>query len=115
MESGYREQMGMLLELVRAELRRLRSSNAMPESCVAEMVKAVPTSLVRDIVNDARRSNDVGWLKPPEGPAVQRGTGWVTPPGLSDSVPGLKYIDQMIDVQDLVDKKELEGKFKRRI
>jgi hypothetical protein len=116
----------LLLEAVREQLANIRRGGVMPQSVYDACTAVVDDKLMRDIVADARRSNSPGWLppqgkvdlaevnKPDTGKPVERGTGWspldpISPP------PGIKYIDQMIDVQDALDKIKLEGKFKRRI
>ena len=40
-------------------------------------------------------------------PEVKRGSGWGDPAPLSQP-PGIKYIDQQIDVQDAIDRAELK-------
>jgi hypothetical protein len=50
-----------------------------------------------------------GFGEPPKSTsvgAVERGSGWVEPAKL-DSPPGLKYVDQQLDVADAIDKTEL--------
>ena len=103
-----REQLEMLLELVRAKKARLRmGSNWLPPSAVADCVSAVDDKLMSDIVADARRSNDPGFLKPEErAKPVVRGSGWSPLSPLENSVPGIKYVDQQCDVQDALDRAE---------
>ena len=52
-----------------------------------------------------------GFGSPPRpgggGEPIERGSGWSDPAALSQP-PGLKYIDQQIDVQDALDKAELK-------
>jgi hypothetical protein len=53
-----------------------------------------------------------GGVGPPPtstGGVVERGSGWVEPQPLT-SPPGLKYVDQQLDVADAIDKRELERK-----
>ena len=59
------------------EKAKLRAGSSwFPPSALEDMVKAVPDTLVRDLVNDGRRSNEPGFLKPEGGKGVERGTGW---------------------------------------
>ena len=84
----------------------------MPASAVKAMAQIVP---------DPKSSpgfNRHAWLQtkgpgepggfgaPPTvgGKPVERGSGWVEP--LPHSVPGLRYVDQLCDVQDAIDKGE---------
>jgi hypothetical protein len=114
-----RELQQLLLEAVR-EMRR--GGSAVPQSFYDTCAAAVPTDLIQSIVADNRKgvSEPSGWLPPEkrqvpeEGKAAVRSSGW-SPLDPISSPPGLKYIDQMIDVQDAIDKRELEGKLKRRI
>jgi hypothetical protein len=94
-------------------LRELKSGpmGCMPQSAIDDLAKAVPDTLVRDIVNDNRKGPSVpGWL-PPEKPGepVKNTGGWVKPNELG-TPSGTKYIDQMCDVQDAIDRRELERK-----
>jgi hypothetical protein len=78
-----------------------------------EMMKAVDDATMRDIVADSRRSREPSSILPPtrEKP-VERGTGWREPRPL-ESPPGLKYVDQQLDVADELERrkraKELKG------
>jgi hypothetical protein len=78
------EQLRNLHAVVRAALQtyaKFQGQNLMPASAVAEMAKAVPDELVRDIVNDLRSGPGVpGWLPPPKSEPVVRGTGWQSAP-----------------------------------
>jgi hypothetical protein len=105
-----REMLEQLGELAKMERARIRagggSGGCMPPSVTDDLVKAVPDTLVRDLVNDARRSNDVGWLKPPEGKAVEKGSGWAPAVPLEGSVPGVQHIDAIAAFFDRKDREE---------
>jgi hypothetical protein len=110
-----KEMLEQLLELVRLEKARLRSEGgALPESAVADLAAAVPTELIQSIVTDNRRGvSEPGWLPPPKhDPEKTKGSGWSNPVPLEGSVPGVKWADQMMDVQDALDRKEREKQFK---
>lgn len=50
-----------------------------------------------------------GFGEPPKSTGakpVERGSGWLEPAKL-ESPPGLRYVDQQIDVQDAIDKRDL--------
>ena len=94
-------------------LRELKTGaqglGCMPASAVQDLAKAVPDQLVRDIVADNRHGvSQPGWLKPESGEPVKRGDGWQKPQPYS--VPGLKYVDQLCDVQDAIDRRDLVKK-----
>jgi hypothetical protein len=62
--------------------------------------------------NQNKGPGEPGGFGPPPKPTVgvgevKRGSGWVDPQRL-DQPSGIKYIDQQIDVQDAIDKAELE-------
>jgi hypothetical protein len=79
----------------------------MPASAVEDLVKAVPDEMVHAIVHDNRRGiPEPGSLAGSSGGPVVRGTGWQKPLPLEGSVPGIRYVDQLCDVQDAVDKAE---------
>jgi hypothetical protein len=69
-------------------------------------VKYDPNAFARN-----RLSEPGGFGGPPKSRTVsepeKRGSGWVDPLKL-DQPPGIKYIDQQIDVQDAIDKAELK-------
>ena len=102
------EQLLELLVLVRRCKEALRDGGGiglMPASAVQDLVKAVPDDLVQAIVQDHRHGpGEPGWL-PPEKPTERaKGSGWQKPLPLEGSVPGIKYVDQLCDVQDAVDR-----------
>jgi hypothetical protein len=78
----------------------------LPASAVKAMVDVVPD--FRGIAQEQKHGrSEPGFLKPTEAGPVVRGTGWQNPEPLGNP-PGIKYVDQLIDVQDAVDKRELE-------
>ena len=84
----------------------------LPPSAAKAMAAIVPDMKDRSKLPDTRRPSypEPGGFGPPKsGPskAVDRGSGWVEPSKL-EGPPGLKYVDQQIDVQDAIDKAELK-------
>jgi hypothetical protein len=104
-----------------AELRRFLNAHKLPEY-MSDLTKAVPTDLVRDIVNDFRSYNPHPAQDPsakvvPQGagrvidgndaPVASHGTGWVDAPKVDDwRPPGLSICDQLMDQADAIDKAE---------
>jgi hypothetical protein len=71
------------------------------------MVRAVPTSLMRDIFNDFRgdRPQSTSMIKHDPTPPVPRGTGWVTP--LTAALPpGINIIDRMVEAASAQERAE---------
>jgi len=95
------EQLRNLHAVVRAALQtyaRLQGQGLMPPSAVAEMAKAVPDDLMRDIVKDLRSGPGVpGWLPPPKSEPVVRGTGWQSLAKPEDRSRQFAMFDQMVD------------------
>jgi hypothetical protein len=96
------EQLRNLHDVVRAALQtyaKVQGQNPMPNSAVAEMAKAVPDDLMRDIVNDLKHGPGVPGLLPPSKPGepVQRGSGWRSPPKPEDRSRQFAMFDQMVD------------------
>jgi hypothetical protein len=96
------EQLRNLHAVVRAALQtyaKVQGQNPMPNSAVAEMAKAVPDDLMRDIVKDLRSGPGVpGWLPPSKpGEPVVRGTGWQSPPKAEDRSRQFAVFDAMVD------------------
>jgi hypothetical protein len=107
------DDLGKLLAIIR-QAKAMFAGAGMPPSAIEEMAKAVPDKLVREIVDDHRHGRaEPGFLKPSESAPVVRGSGWVEPVPLGNP-PGIKYVDQLIDVQDAVDKRELEKRLRGR-
>src|SRR5215831_13557820 len=95
------------------ELKASASVGVMPASAVRAMTDVVDDRLMADIVNDNRHGVPVpsGLAGPSTASGVVKATGWQNPVPL-ESPPGIQYIDQMIDVQDALDRRELERKLK---
>jgi hypothetical protein len=83
-----------LLDLI----RKLKAADGcrLPASAIAEMDKAVPTDLIRQIVTDNRRSSLPGWLPPPKSEPVVRGSGWQSPPKPEDRSTQFALFDAMV-------------------
>src|SRR6266436_8203208 len=82
----------------------------LPASAVKAMCDVVPD--FRGIAQEQKHGrSEPGFLKPTEAGPVVRGTGWQNPVPLVVP-PGIKYVDQLIDVQDAVDKRELEKRLR---
>jgi hypothetical protein len=103
-----------LLGLIREAkaLYGYRDGMSMPPSAVAKMTEVVGDQLMKDIVKDLRKGRaEPGWFKPTGAPPVERGTGWVKPLKHSDP-SGQRYVDQMMDVQDALDRRDLERRLR---
>ena len=86
---------------VAAEAKRLGVSEA-----TLEASRAVPTSLVQDIVSDFRRGvAQPSSIAAPSKPKVEpkKGTGWSEPLPLSNP-PGVDLADRLTDQQDQIDR-----------
>jgi hypothetical protein len=94
----------------------------MPPSVLAEMVRAVPDRMLRDIVHDNRApTGRPGMIPSSQQPTGVRGTnvagsgtGWARETPLGPP-PGVNYADRLMDHQDAKDRAELierEAKFK---
>lgn len=109
-----REDLLKLLGLIR-EARTLyahRDGMSMPPSAVAKMTEVVGTELMKDIVKDLRKGRAEPGFLPPSGPPPVKGGGWVKP--LEHSNPsGLRYIDRAMDVQDALDRRDLQNRLRR--
>ena len=102
------EQLLRLLLLTRKTREALAnvSCGAMPSSAVQDLANAVPDNLVQAIVADNRRGiSEPGWLPPTPVEPKPRTRGWQKPDPLG-LPPGIKYVDQLCDVQDAVDRGE---------
>jgi hypothetical protein len=83
----------------------------LPPSAAKAMAAVVPDIKDRSKLPDTRRASypEPGGFGPPKTgsePVKPRGSGWVEPAKL-DNPPGLKYVDQQLDVADAIDKAEL--------
>jgi hypothetical protein len=79
---------------------------SMPPSAIAEMVRAVPDRVVREVTTDSLRRPPP---TPPPSAEPKKGTGWrelepLKPP------PGIELLDRMMDVEDAKDKAALIDK-----
>jgi hypothetical protein len=83
----------------------------MPPSVLAEMVKAVPDRMLRDIVHDNRAPTGRPGMIPSSqqassaGPSAGDGKGWAREIPLGPPA-GIRYVDQQIDAQDAKDRAE---------
>jgi hypothetical protein len=80
---------------------------SMDRATMAAFAAAVPDHLVRSVVSDNMRSAPVA--KPAEGPVVPSERGWRDQVPL-EHPPGVKIIDQMMDAEDVVWRRELAKK-----
>jgi hypothetical protein len=105
-----RDQAEALLALIR-KARAMFGSGAMPRSAVEDLVKAVPDEQVRAIVKDLGKgpAQPGKLLEEPKG--VVRGSGWAKEAPL-EPPPGVKWVDQLCDVQDAIDRRELEKRLR---
>jgi hypothetical protein len=87
----------------------------LPASAVAAMVDVVPD--MRAIAQEQKHRGEPGGFgsgKSAVSEIGERGSGWSKP--VPDGLPpGIKYIDQMVDVQDGLDRRERMRGFVRRI
>jgi hypothetical protein len=80
------------------------SRMSMPPSALAEVLKATPDGLMRDIMSDARRNSTLSPLGG-EAPARERGTGWQTAQSLSNP-PGVAIADRLMIAADAKERAE---------
>lgn len=96
-----------LLALIK-EARALFGAQGMgmSASAVKAMTDVVDDKQMHQIVQEHRSGRaEPGWVKPGEKVQVPRGSGWAKPVDLG-SPSSIRYIDQMCDVQDAIDKAE---------
>jgi hypothetical protein len=110
-----REQLVQLLALIK-EAKTLyghRDGMSMPPSAVTKMTEVVDDKQMKAIVDCLRGGRaEPGFLPAGKSPPPVSGGGWVKP--LDHSSPsGLRYIDRAMDVQDLLDKRELQNRLRR--
>jgi hypothetical protein len=100
------QQLAKLLALIR-EAKAMFGSGVMPRSAIQAMTDVVDDKLAREIVSDLRSGvgEPGGFLGPEKTVPKERGSGWQKPTEMG-SPPGIKYIDQMCDVQDAMDRIE---------
>ena len=103
------------------EFRRVLNAAKLPEY-MSDLVKTVPTDLVRDIVSDFRNYSPTPRADPsakvvPVGagrvidgndtPVASTGSGWADSPQIKDwKPPGLEHMDRMMDQADAIDRAE---------
>ena len=104
------------------EFRRVLNAAKLPEY-MSDLVEAVPTDLVRQIVGDFRSYNPAPRsLTPPatvqiqgagrvvsadDAPVASTGTGWTEAPKVDAwRPPGVDLCDKLMDAQDAIDKAE---------
>jgi hypothetical protein len=107
-----REELLKLWLLARQARAEMAGSGCMPPSAIQDLVNAVGDKQVREIVHDLRSGRAEPGFLPPDGSLPKkRGSGWQKPAELG-SPPGLKYIDQLVDAQDAMDKRDLEKRLR---
>jgi hypothetical protein len=110
-----REQLLSLWGLVRAFRIKLMGMGPLPASAIEEMAKIVPDGLMGAIVEDNRKAKGIpapsGLIPDDAGgsPAPIRGSGWQNPRAM-ELPAGVRWVDQLCDVQDAIDKAELRRK-----
>jgi hypothetical protein len=108
-----RDQLVKLLEMIREARALFSVQGCMPQSAMDDLARAVPDKLCQEIVADLRgfgRAQPGGFLGPTEPSGqVRRASGGETP---LEPPPGVKWIDQMVDVQDALDKRDLEKRLR---
>jgi hypothetical protein len=105
------EQLAKLLALIR-EAKAMFGSGVMPQSAIKAMTDVVDDRQMQQIVEEHRhgRSEPSGLSSPPSSPK-EKGSGWQNPTPLSNP-PGVAICDQMMDVQDALDKRDLEKRLR---
>jgi hypothetical protein len=84
----------------------------MSPQAMAEMVRAVPDALMRDIARDGRRTSTLSALGG-EPPAKPRGSGWRDAAPLTNP-SGVAQADRLMDEQDRRDRVELAQRLARQ-
>jgi hypothetical protein len=113
LETLPKEMLEQLMEWVKIE--KARAAGWMPQSAVTAMTDVVGDQQMRDIVRDLRKLPErSGFLPAAGGPPAEGRKSYIARPEL-EPPPGVKICDQMMDVQDALDKRDLERGFLRRI
>jgi hypothetical protein len=91
----------------------------MPPSAMRDMIAAVSDRLMADLRNDALKPNpvtqSVAQLSSDHDGRVEiRGTGWSEPRPLSPP-PGVPIMDRLMDMQDAIDRADLERRLARSV
>lgn len=109
-----REQLELLQAKIKEELALHggRGGMTMSASSLKAMTDVVDDKQIRDIVHDLKTIPEPGWMKPTGSTPPVKGTGW-TKPMEHSSPSGLRYIDRAMDVQDQIDRRELQNKLRR--
>jgi hypothetical protein len=109
-----REQLEWLQAKIREEmaLHGGRGGMTMSASSLKAMTDVVGDQLMRDIVKDLRTIPEPGFLPAGKSPPPVKGSGWIKPMDHA-SPSGLRYIDRAMDVQDELDRRELQNKLRR--
>jgi hypothetical protein len=100
-----------LLDLIR-DLKAAEGMGWLPQSAIQPMVDAVGDQQIRDIVNDLRSGvgEPGGFLGPTPKTELRQ------PPRAKhiplEPPPGIPIMDEMMDVQDALDKRELEKRLR---
>jgi hypothetical protein len=96
---------------------RMAKTGGMPVEAVQDLVNAVPDSVVADLKADAVRGNPIthpSSMLPDRGRAQVeiRGSGW-QPECKLEPPPGVWIMDRLMDMQDAIDKADLERRLAR--
>jgi hypothetical protein len=106
-----KEELMMLLELVRAE--RMKLAGWMPQSAITAMTDVVNDQQMRDIVNDLRKLPERGGFLPPAGGAPAEGRkSYIERPPL-EPPPGIDHIDRIAESFAQLDKVEAQRRWRR--
>jgi hypothetical protein len=84
----------------------------LPASAVKAMVDVVPD--FRGIAQEQSQKAERGGFLPSDGPPKERSSSWQKPVPLGPPA-GVAICDQMMDVQDALDKRDLERRLLRRL
>jgi hypothetical protein len=106
------EQLEGLSKLVR-DLKAAESAGVMPQSAIPPMVDAVGDRQMRDIVADLRgfgQAQPGGFLGPTTKSEPRQALRATHIP--LEPPPGVRICDEMMDVQDALDKRELEKRLR---
>jgi hypothetical protein len=112
LETLPKEMLEQLMELMKIE--KARAAGWMPQSAVTAMTDVVGDQQMADIVNDLRKLPERSGFLPPTGAPTEGRKSYIERPPL-EPPPGIKYIDQALDVQDALDKRDLERRLLRRL
>jgi hypothetical protein len=133
LEAMPREDLAKLLELIRTARALFGArGGGLPQSAIDDLVKTVPTELCQAIVKDLSNGTGTpGWMPPGPGPSKEElnkpdpqkdatpsylkreneRSGWQKPIEMGNP-PGVDICDRMLDVQDALDKRNLERRLR---